>query len=304
MNFTVQWQQSPIPVLAKPARNRTKSKKEPEPVMQKRLTYFTDDMTKFVTAGDGKVLEALPPGFYNHYYDDDNNDRHFFTAKEPNKSKVLELDADQVEVVQQVDTFWDAAAEYQRLGFQHKRGLLLYGPPGTGKSTTMRHLAQKLVARGGICLSTHHPALIEGAIGAVRARTPNQPIAFVFEDLDGWMHPGRDWESTFTNALDGLGAVEHVLFMATTNYLDKLSDRIKDRPGRFDWLMEIGFPSEETRRRFFLAIDPTLPATDVEELVAQTDKKSIAHLQEALLRRRVFKSSKRLPTHKKAAAAK
>jgi SpoVK/Ycf46/Vps4 family AAA+-type ATPase len=46
--------------------------------------------------------------------------------------------------------------------------------------------------------------------------------------------------------LDGEIQKSNVIFMATTNHIDKIPARIR-RPGRFSSIIEVGFPSEETR---------------------------------------------------------
>ena len=75
-----------------------------------------------------------------------------------------------------------------------------------------------------------------------------------------------------------------VVFLATTNYPDKLVHRIINRPSRFDKRFRIGFPTAESRRVYFEHIigkenidDLNI---DLDKWVKDTDKFSIAHLKE------------------------
>ena len=51
--------------------------------------------------------------------------------------------------------------------------------------------------------------------------------------------------------LDGENQVDHVVHIATTNYLLKLSPRIRNRPRRFYRVLEIGMPDEQMRYGYF-----------------------------------------------------
>jgi SpoVK/Ycf46/Vps4 family AAA+-type ATPase len=50
--------------------------------------------------------------------------------------------------------------------------------------------------------------------------------------------------------LDGTRCT-NVVFLATTNYLDRLPPRIRKRPGRFDRVVDVAEYPEESRRAYF-----------------------------------------------------
>jgi len=53
------------------------------------------------------------------------------------------------------------------------------------------------------------------------------------------------------NQLDGLIENEYIVTIATTNDAKKIEEALKNRPGRFDRIIEIPKPSEEDRKKMF-----------------------------------------------------
>ena len=84
------------------------------------------------------------------------------------------------------------------------------------------------------------------------------------------------------NVLDGIDSSENVVFLATTNYPEKLGARIINRPSRFDKRFKIGFPSSEARRIYFEHIlrEDELETIDLDQWVHDTSDMSVAHLKE------------------------
>ena len=50
--------------------------------------------------------------------------------------------------------------------------------------------------------------------------------------------------------LDGEMQVDNIVYVATTNYINKIPPRIKDRPSRFATVIEVGLPTPDVRRIF------------------------------------------------------
>ncbi len=100
------------------------------------------------------------------------------------------------------------------------------------------------------------------------------------EDIDNW---GGNSESHLTNFLDGIGKIDALLVVATTNYLEKVSPRLRARPGRFDEVLAVGYPGAAVRRAF-LASKLGADSDKLDELTALTAGISMAHIKEVIVR--------------------
>jgi SpoVK/Ycf46/Vps4 family AAA+-type ATPase len=102
------------------------------------------------------------------------------------------------------------------------------------------------------------------------------------EDIDSILEQFN--ESEVLNILDGINQIEKAVFLATTNYPERLGARIINRPSRFDKRFFIGHPDEESRKLYFRHIigDDKIKqlSIDLDRWVADTDEFSIAHLKE------------------------
>jgi SpoVK/Ycf46/Vps4 family AAA+-type ATPase len=85
--------------------------------------------------------------------------------------------------------------------------------------------------------------------------------------------------------LDGVDKIEKIVFLATTNYPDKLGARVMNRPSRFDKRFKIGHPNDESRMLYFRHLigdeeKAKSMGVDLNKWVADTEEFSIAHLKE------------------------
>jgi len=148
-------------------------------------------------------------------------------------------------------------ARFRRNRVPQHRGILLHGAPGTGKT-----LIGKVLAGLGIATFIWVTAAdIEGSADLVRdifrlARQLRPTILFL-EDLD--FHAAdrtRFGRSTALGELltqmDGLERNDGLIVVATTNDLEAIEPAIKDRPSRFDVVVEIGLPESTARRQILV----------------------------------------------------
>lgn len=139
----------------------------------------------------------------------------------------------------------------RRLGVRAHSGLILSGPPGTGKTS----LGRELMSRAGCSFLWVTPGDLRSAQAVEEtfalARWLAPTIIFL-EDLD-LVAESRDrvHQSSLLgelmNELDGLGEDVPVLTIATTNRLAVVEEALRNRPGRFDQVIEIGPPDDELR---------------------------------------------------------
>lgn len=181
---------------------------------------------------------------------------------------------------------------YKGLKLPTKRGVLLHGRPGSGKTLIGKILASQLDTTFIVVKPGELGSVSEIARAFAMARDL-APAALFIEDLDLIGGPrGQDQYADMLlgelmNELDGIEDNSGVLVVATTNALKTIEPALKDRPSRFDVVIELPDVSAEVRRRYltdFLAergLDNGLfPAMD--EAAAKC--RTVAEVQEAVIR--------------------
>lgn len=244
------------------------------------VQWSSPDGTIFIPAA--KTVNVLPPGVYEI---DKGQSMGIFFESVPVKTEGLLRfpDTSSNKVVSEIGKFWDREDLFKEYGLSYKRGIMLYGPPGSGKSSTVQLIMHDVVKRGGLVLKLDNPYLFSEGFRILRKIQPDTPVVTIMEDIDELLDGTRS-ESHILNILDGMECMHKVVFLATTNYPEKLGPRIMNRPSRFDKRFRIGFPSERSRRMYFehLIGEERIKSLDIDldRWVKDTDKLSIAHLKE------------------------
>lgn len=186
------------------------------------------------------------------------------------------------------------AAAFQRLGLELPRGILLHGPPGCAKTTLVRAVAHACKA-SFVCLSgadVYSPLLgeAERKIREIfkKARAARPSIIF-FDEIDAMVTKrGSESDAVSTRVLtqlltemDGVEAIapsgtgnDHLLVIAATNRPDSLDPALL-RPGRFDRIVEIPLPDEETRRAIIKVHTRKLPLAPLDRVESAISKVSL-----------------------------
>ena len=145
-------------------------------------------------------------------------------------------------------------------GLGARRGVLLCGPPGTGKTAISAVLAREVVgeftviyveAKAGAKLLT---AVVE------EAQRLGGPVLLVLEDVDLWCRDrsaGGGGLSELLQAMD-IQPDARILTLASTNDAATL-DKAAIRTGRFDSIVEVGYPNRTDADRILAALIGALP---------------------------------------------
>jgi len=248
-----------------------------------KVQYLIDG-EKYIPTG--KSISQLPPGYYvpSERY----SVGHFLARKEViSEETIIFPDSVVSEILTNIKVFWESRHKYVDYGFVYKRGILLYGVPGTGKTSVINAICNHIIkSLSGIVITiSDHEELKHFKVLCqyIRDIEPDKPIILLFEDIDNLF--GGDDESLLLNLLDGKFQIENVVYIATTNYPDKLAERIINRPSRFDLVREIALPNAEVRRYYLKTKlkEDDLAKYPIEEWVDKTEGLSIAHIKEAIL---------------------
>jgi transitional endoplasmic reticulum ATPase len=176
---------------------------------------------------------------------------------------------------------------FTRLGIKPPKGILIYGPPGCGKTLLARAVATESEAN---FITIKGPEVFSKWVGesekAIRevfrkARMAAPTVVF-FDEIDslvpkrgaGFSDSGVSERvlSQLLTEMDGIEALEDIVIIAATNRPD-LVDPAVLRPGRFDRLVYVPEPDEQSRLQIFKIYTKDMPLAkdvNVDNLTAPT----------------------------------
>lgn len=209
-------------------------------------------------------------------------------------------------LIQDIAQFRTVKQRYAQLGIPYHRGYLFYGPPGTGKTSLVSALAAhfglsiytiNLVDFNDRSLTTavdqvpaHSILLLEDIDCMLPTHTrgaPNSPSG-----EDGTTTSGKQKNPTafngvtlsgLLNVLDGFHAPSGVLFVMTTNHVEKL-DKALLRPGRIDYKLYLGEATDDQKLELYRRFFPSSSELEAREFVdASRSAETMADFQGLLL---------------------
>lgn len=141
-----------------------------------------------------------------------------------------------------------------------RRGVLLCGPPGTGKSAISAVIAAEVVGQFTVIYveAKAGTQLLSAVVG--EAQRLEGPVLLVLEDIDLWC---RDRATGGAGLSELLAAMDikpeaHILTLASTNDAATL-DKAAIRTGRFDAIIEVGYPTPTDAARILAALITGIP---------------------------------------------
>jgi SpoVK/Ycf46/Vps4 family AAA+-type ATPase len=137
-----------------------------------------------------------------------------------------------------------------------------------------------MIKKGGVVFIGEHPHILIKCLAQFRSIEPERPVVVILEDIDTII--SMYGESAVLSVLDGEAQVSNIVFLATSNYPEKLDGRVINRPSRFDKIVKIDLPNAEARKMFLESKISELIVDGV-DLVKETDGLSIAHLKELII---------------------
>lgn len=235
------------------------------------------------------TVEKIPAGFYEIQYKSSVGSN-VMVRKSVNADELYHLPSKEiVDIIDDIRKFWENVNHYKDYNFVHKRGILLYGDPGCGKSGIIQLCTKHLIEEmNGIVInitdidSVHR---YNEFIDSIRKIEPNRPLIVIMEDLDSIAGESRHETSLLLNLLDGVKQIDNIVYIATTNYPEKLEERITNRPSRFDRRYEVQMPDDSVRRAYIKAklTEDDIKRIDIEEWIEHTKGMSLAHMRELVI---------------------
>lgn len=212
-----------------------------------------------------------------------------FLEKPPVTAGDIILDDDTRSIIQRsIIDFHERRKELMRVGLPGRRGVLFYGPPGTGKTYTCRYISHRLDSATTIVAAGMSLLHIKSICNIARML---QPSVVILEDVD-LVYSARD-RNIYTTALgelmdelDGFNPEDHIIFILTTNAIDRVEAAIRERPGRISQCVYFGAPSAELRGLYLQSILAPYDCLhlNMDELIAKTEGATQAFLKELVYR--------------------
>ena len=263
-------------------RSTRKSNVEEERNRQKYfMQYSVEQGSNFRPTS--QTAPKLPAGLYDVGQD---NYGLFFKKQDIDMSELIRFDDSMANtIMDEFSLFWKKKDLYQDRGEIHKRGFMLWGPPGGGKTSTVSFIMQDFIKAGNIVLKFNGKLI--SMIQNFRHIEPDRKVMIIMEDIDAYIVDTYS-EQAVLDMLDGTVQHSNTIIIATTNYPERLPDRIINRPSRFDRVEYIGTPTEAHRKLYIKTKSRSLKTKEINKMASDTDGWTLAHLKELILSTEVF----------------
>lgn len=243
------------------------------------IKWTAHNNTYFPVRPGAEQLRTLPPNVYDLTLDFEKGPvANVIPIKEEG---LIHFDSGPApKIMEEVRKFWTMKGKYDTLGIPYRRGILMHGEPGTGKSGIIRILCKDVVNDGGIVTIVKNITTLETWLPILNELEPGRNLMVVIEDIDEMV---EHTEYELLQMLDGVGNHrDGMLFVATTNYLDELPDRVY-RPSRFDYLVEVSMPNARVRSQYIEDLCNRFNVPMRQDIVDRSEGMSFAHMKEFLV---------------------
>lgn len=171
-----------------------------------------------------------------------------FTELSPRSMDTLFFSNNEKETIcKYIDSFLSLESFYRDKQLLYKTGILLYGEPGTGKSSLVKAMATKY-NRSIVNINVNNLEYIDLVSLTKSINADNLKYFVLLEDIDTLFLNRKGGESDDKESrkvinkllqfLDSNTSPNNVIFVATTNHIDRLDDALL-RDGRFDLKVNI-----------------------------------------------------------------
>lgn len=236
------------------------------------------------------TFEHLEPGYYSIGMNP--NIGLYFVKEDVNLDKLFRMPNKATDIIMEdISKFWTLKDRYKKYHHVFKRNYLLYSAPGTGKTSLINIMCQDLINQyQGLVFSLSCGNDIENFVEVVRRVRKidgDIPIIAVIEDIDNFIgseHQRSSLDTCLLNILDGNYKMSNLVVIATTNYIERVQARYKNRPSRFNRVVEFPLPNAESRRVYLenTIHKDDLSLIDLDKWVDMTEGYTIDHIKELI----------------------
>lgn len=192
--------------------------------------YIINPRVKIKSGNDG----PLPAGFYD-YKSGGGGTPERLIPKEVRSDKFTKTSIYN-KVVKYVEYFLEDEEKYRPN--LYKTGILFFGEPGTGKTSCIRSIIKEQIPKDSVVIFLNDIPSNE-FLKVMRLTLADKLKVFVFEEMITVAGDNKSIERVL-DFLDGELSLDRSLYLATTNYPERLPANVVNRHGRFDELYEFG----------------------------------------------------------------
>jgi ATPase family associated with various cellular activities (AAA) len=185
------------------------------------------------------------------------------------------------QVAEYLHSFLGGEVNYRETNSLYKTGVLMYGSPAGGKTSCIRTIVSEDIPKDSIVIFTNEIPSNE-FLKIMKLTLPDVFKVFVFEEMLTVVNENRSIERVL-DFLDGELSLDKTIYLATTNYPERLPMNVVDRHGRFDELYKFDTLKGDDLKNLvthYLRREPS------KEEVAACEGSSTASIQQACIRSR------------------
>lgn len=180
----------------------------------------------------------------------------------------------------------------RNLGYNHKLGIILHGKQGTSKTSIMKYFYTDAIINQDALVfyfvNDNALPVLWDFITNIR-RGQDNPIFIVLDEFEEFFKRNEN-EDFFKLIMDGQLSIDNCVFMAATNYIDKIPKTILERPSRFKYSFEVtGLKDVKLIEKFlrdsFIKMGEIVDEKELTAMSAKLKDKTIDELKEVVLDR-------------------
>jgi SpoVK/Ycf46/Vps4 family AAA+-type ATPase len=208
--------------------------------MIKNIFYFEDKSVTVHSENTEQVTDKVLPGYYTVSIRNDGSmnimlqDFSEIHKPFPNQKAGQVIDA----ITKFLNPKYKGMC--RQMGYLYKLNVLLHGKVGVGKTALLNYISKTMI--------DNHEAIVFRVDSEMNLnasllfskeirRIQDNPIVLIADEFDQFCT--KSGESIMKNILDGNRSIDNSIFLAATNYMDRIPATIKERPSRFRIVFEI-----------------------------------------------------------------
>lgn len=183
-------------------------------------------------------------------------------------------------IVEDVNNFLNNEAIYRELDIIYKTAVMLFGPGGTGKTSVIRHIVSERLPKDAITIVINDELPGVEFLQTIKSTLANRIKFFILEEFSHFVKDPLDCEGILS-FLDGENSIDKSVCFVSTNYPEVLPHNIVSRHSRIEFMHEIGFPNEKSRKllmNHYLKRNPSSEELDFTEKMTADSIKALCLL--------------------------